>query len=74
MRYALALAGFEIICCQRLSGSIYIAARPASAPRTPFVSPEWTRFLFRTKTLRYALLGWPYLALRRAVKLFLPRH
>ena len=33
MRYALALAGFEIICCQRLSGSIYIAARPASAPR-----------------------------------------
>lgn len=74
MRYALALAGFEVICCKRLSGSIYIAARPASAPQTPFVSPAWTRFLFRTKMLRYALLGWPYLALRRVAKLFLPRH
>lgn len=74
MRYALARAGFEIICCKRLSGSIYIAARPASAPKAPFVSPAWRRFLFRTKTLRYALLGWPYLALRRAAKLFLPRH
>jgi len=74
MRYALALAGFETIYSKRLSGSIYIAARPASAPKAPFVSPAWTRFLVRTKALRYALLGWPYLAVRRAVKLLLPRH
>jgi SAM-dependent methyltransferase len=73
MRYALALAGFEIIFCKKLSGSIYIAARPASAPKTPFVSPAWTRFLLRNKPLRYALIGGPYLAMRRAAKSLIGR-
>jgi SAM-dependent methyltransferase len=68
MRYALAQAGFEAIVCKRVSGSIYIAARPASAVKLPSVSPRWTRFLFRTKRLRYALLGRPFLALGRAAK------
>ena len=73
MRYTLALAGFETIVCKRLSGSIYIAARPAFAVKAPFVSPIWTRFLFRTKALRYALIGRPYLALRRAAKFLVGR-
>lgn len=71
MRYALAVAGFETILCKRLSGSIYIAARPASAIRIPFVSPVWTRLRYRTKALRYTLIGRPYLALRRAAKFFI---
>jgi SAM-dependent methyltransferase len=73
MCYALALAGFKTIVCKRVSGSIYLAARPASAIEAPFVSPGWAHFLFRTKPLRYALIGRPYLALRRAVK-FLVAH
>jgi SAM-dependent methyltransferase len=73
MRYALALAGFETIVCKRLSGSIYIAARPAAAIKAPSVSPAWTRFLFRTKALRYALVGCPYLALRRTAKFVVGR-
>jgi SAM-dependent methyltransferase len=69
MRYALTLAGFETIVCERLSGSIYIAAaRPAVRIKAPFVSPAWTRFLFHTKALRYTLIGRPYLALRRTAK------
>jgi len=73
MRYALALAGFETIVCKKLSGSIYITARPEAAPTTPFVSPAWTRFLLRTKPLRYALIGGPYLAMRRAAKFLIGR-
>jgi SAM-dependent methyltransferase len=73
MRYALALAGFETVRCKRISGSIYIAARPAPAPKTPHISPRRTRFLFRTKAQRYALIGRPYLGLRRAAKLLLGR-
>jgi SAM-dependent methyltransferase len=73
MRYALALAGFETIVCKPLSGSIYIAARPTSAAKAPFVSPAWTRFLFRTKALRYGLIGRPYLALRSAAKFIVGR-
>jgi SAM-dependent methyltransferase len=75
-RYALALAGFETVGCKKLSGSIYIAARPSFAPsvsKTPSVSPRWVRFLFRTKPLRYVLIGQPYLALRRAAKFLIGR-
>jgi SAM-dependent methyltransferase len=77
MRYALGLAGFETIVCKKLSGSIYIAARPTApppAPKTPFVSPRWVRFLLRTKPLRYALVGQPYLAVRRAAKFLVGRR
>jgi SAM-dependent methyltransferase len=68
MRYALALAGFETVLCKKLSGSIYIAARPVSATSLPLVSPAWTRLLFRTKDLRFAWLGRPYLGFRRTAK------
>ncbi len=73
MRYALAMAGFETIVCKKLSGSIYIAARPALAVKPPSVSPAWTLFLLRTKPWRYALIGRPYLALRWAPKFLLGR-
>jgi len=68
MRYALALAGFEVVLSRSMSGSIYIAARPASAPRLPAVRPASTLLLCRTKALRHALLGRPYLALRQFAK------
>jgi len=68
MRYALALAGFETILSRRLSGSIFIAARPASAVARPPVWPAGIRVLYRTKRLRYAVLGLPYVTLARAVK------
>jgi SAM-dependent methyltransferase len=74
MDYALALAGFETIACRKLSGSIYIAARPASTSRMPFVSPVGTRLRLRTKPLRYALIGRPYLAVRRAAKFLVRRN
>jgi SAM-dependent methyltransferase len=74
MRHALALAGFETVRCKRVSGSIYIAARPASAIKTPSISPAWTHFLLRTKAQRYALIGRPYLALRRGVKTLVGRR
>jgi len=73
MRYALALAGFETILSKSLSGSIYIAARPNPAAKPPSVSPAWTYFLFRTKPQRYALIGRPYLALRRTAKYLIGR-
>ena len=68
LQYALALAGFETIRCKRVSGSFYIAARPASAPKMPLVSPARTRLLFRSKALRYTFIGRPYLASRRVAK------
>lgn len=73
MRYALALAGFETVVSRRLSGSIYIAARPNPATKLPFVSPARTRLLYRSKQLRYALIGRPYLALRHAAKFLIGR-
>jgi len=74
MRYALALAGLETVLSRRMSGSIFIAARPRDAVALPSVSPTATRLLYGTKTLRYALIGRPYLALRRLVKLLIGRR
>ncbi len=68
MRYALALGGFDSTLSKRLSGSIYIAARPALDTKPPFVSPRRTWYLLHTKGWRHALIGRPYLALRRAAK------
>lgn len=68
MRYALALAGFEVVLKRTISGSIYIAARPAAAPRLPAIWPAGILLLYRTKTARHALLGRPYLALRQVAK------
>lgn len=74
MRYALALGGFETVFIKRMSGSIFMAARPAAQPATPFVWPAGILLLYRTKTLRYALIGRPYLLLRRAVKFMIGRR
>ncbi len=73
MRYALELAGFETIFCKRLSGSIYIAARPSLAIKQSPVQPTLTRLLFRTKPLRYAFIGRPYLTLRNVAKALIAR-
>lgn len=74
MRYALALGGFEVVRTRRQSGSIYIAARPAAAPKLPPVHPAVARHLHNTKPLRYALLGRPYLALRQFAAKILRRR
>lgn len=74
MRYALALSGFETVLVKRKSGSIFIAARLAQNPATPFVWPAGILLLYRTKILRYALFGRPYLWLRRAVKTLIGRR
>lgn len=71
MRYALALGGFELLVSKRQSGSIFMAARPASNPPLPRVSPAAIRLLYQTKTWRHAAIGRPYLALRRAAKTLL---
>ncbi len=68
MRYALALAGFEVVLRKTVSSSIYIAARPASVPRLPTVWPARILLLYRTKSVRHTVLGRPYLALRQLAK------
>jgi SAM-dependent methyltransferase len=68
MRYALAVAGFETVMIKKRSGSIYLAARPARSPAIPVVWPAAIRCGYRTKGLRYAAIGRPYLALRRLAK------
>jgi hypothetical protein len=68
MRYALALAGFQTILCRQLSGSVFMAARPADDVAMPFVWPPGIHLLYRTKGLRYALLGRPYRLLARTIK------
>lgn len=73
MRYALALAGFETILTRSWSGSIYLATRPAEAS-LPSVHPALIRLGYLTKPMRYAILGRPYLALRKAVKRMLGRE
>jgi SAM-dependent methyltransferase len=68
MRYALALAGFEVVLGRKRSGSIFIAAQPTSKAVLPSVWPAAILALYRTKALRYRLFGRPYLALRSAIK------
>jgi SAM-dependent methyltransferase len=67
MRFLLALAGYRVIVCRALSGSIYLAARPGSAA-LPRVRPWLIRLGYRTMSLRYALMGRPKLASRRLAK------
>jgi len=68
MRYALAVAGFETVFSRRLSGSIYLAARQSAKPATVNVHSRSILLAHRTKTLRYHLIGWPYLRLRGMAK------
>jgi SAM-dependent methyltransferase len=73
MRCALALAGFEVILRKSRAGSVFLAARPANSPAMPRVSPTAIRLLYRTKAVRHAALGRPYLALRRLAKVVVRR-
>ena len=67
MRAALARAGFETLFTRTLSGSIYLAAKPAenidASIDTRLINLRW-----RSKPLRHAVLGRPNMALRRAAK------
>ena len=74
MRYALACAGFETVLCKHLSGSIFIAARPATATTPPAVWPRGIWLLYQTKALRYALVGRIYLLLRQVIKRLVGRR
>ena len=72
MRYALALAGFETILDRTLSGSVYMAAQPAEvAP--PRISTRLIHWSYRTKPLRYEVVGRPILAARRIAKMLFRR-
>jgi SAM-dependent methyltransferase len=73
MEYALAMAGFETMFRSRVGGSIFIAAKPAERVRPPDVNAGLIYAAHRTKGLRYALLGRPYLAARRIAKRALGR-
>ncbi len=67
MRYLLALAGYRVIMCYALSGSIYLVAR-SGVQAPPPVRPWLIRLGYETKSLRYWLIGWPKLAARRLAK------
>lgn len=67
MRYALALAGLKPVLTRTIGGDIYIAAKPATvAP--PRINTERIYWKYRTKNLRFAAIGRPYLAARRLAK------
>jgi SAM-dependent methyltransferase len=70
MRYALALAGLEPFFSRRIGGDIYIAARPKQTT-LPTINTQQIYRRYRTKDLRFALVGRPYLTARRLGKLFL---
>ncbi len=66
MRYALALAGFEVVKRAANPAASSSPARAAAAPKLPHVAPGNDRCCFIARSpLRYALLGRPYLALRQ---------
>jgi len=68
MRYALGLAGFETVFMKRAHGSIFIAARPSENVVLPQVDPARALMMWRTKALRYNLIGRPHVAVRRIAK------
>lgn len=73
MCYALALAGFDPFMKRTIGGDIFIAARPGEV-RPPRINTESIHRRYRTKNLRFALLGRPYLAARRLAKTLLARR
>jgi SAM-dependent methyltransferase len=68
MRYALAAAGFETVISRTLGGSIYVLARPVEKRPEVMVHPRLILLGYRTKKIRYQLIGKPYLLLRRMAK------
>jgi SAM-dependent methyltransferase len=67
MRYALALAGLKPVLMRTIGGDIYIAARPGAVP-LPRINTERIYWKYRTKNLRFATIGRPYLVARRFAK------
>jgi SAM-dependent methyltransferase len=67
MHHTLALAGFRTELVRTYRGSIYLAARPG-AETPPEIDVTRILRLYRTKALRYRLLGRPNLAARRVAK------
>jgi SAM-dependent methyltransferase len=67
MSYALALAGLKPVLTRTFGGDIYIAAQPADVP-PPRINTERIYRRYRTKNLRFATIGRPYLAARRLAK------
>ncbi|MGB8894069.1 MAG: class I SAM-dependent methyltransferase [Pseudolabrys sp.] len=72
MQYALAIAGFETILKRTRPGTIYIVAR-AGNPAPPTINTDLINWRYRTKRMRYALIGRPYLAMRHFAKKLLKR-
>lgn len=72
MRYALVNAGYRIVFSRKKSGSFYIAARKGE-DGLPEVYPRLIRFGYRTKALRYSMMGRPKLLLHRIAKMVLSR-
>jgi 2-polyprenyl-3-methyl-5-hydroxy-6-metoxy-1,4-benzoquinol methylase len=68
LRYALATARFETVLSRRVSGSIYFATRPTAKPPEVKIYPQFVRLAYRTKKVRYWLIGKPYLGLRAIAK------
>jgi SAM-dependent methyltransferase len=67
LRYALALAGLQPVLTRTTGGDIYVAAQPGTAP-PPQINTERIYWKYRTKNLRFATIGRPYLAARRLAK------
>ena len=67
MRYALSLAGLNPFVTRTIGGSIYIAARPGEVTPTK-LDAQRIYWRYRTKKLRFATIGRPYLAARSLAK------
>jgi SAM-dependent methyltransferase len=72
MRYALALAGLYCIFTRTIGGDIYIAAKPA-AVKPASINTARICWKYRTKNVRFAVMGRPYLAARHLAKRIISR-
>jgi SAM-dependent methyltransferase len=73
MRYALAAAGLSSVLRRTIGGDIYIAAKPAPV-KHPSINTTWIYWKYRTKNMRFAAIGRPYLGARRLAKRLLSRN
>jgi SAM-dependent methyltransferase len=65
MRFLLAKAGFRVKRSWRRRSSFYFVALPADDVELPKVNIGWTKVLYRTKRLRYLIVGKPLNAVVR---------
>lgn len=72
LRFALASAGLQTVASRYAAGSIYIAAKPAEVTRSS-VNVRYIYWKYRTQAVRLALIGRPYLKIRRMLKKLLRR-